>query len=271
MALYPLLISFFFLLPVLIGIWAHGAGVNVANPDNVLLVMVENYSPSFVFSFVIVGALAALMSTADSQLLSLSTMLTCDTMGKKVRYSKIVTVLLTSFAIIFITFGYNPRTGIMGTLVSTTFSGLVVLFPSVIATLYWKKATKWGCMASIIGGEFKEETYGDFQREMDLRTGCKQNDVRHARAVGQNVRPLGQPFDHGMGVRALVHVQDRDFLTRQDERRRPRPGDRHTPGGGRFVSIRRPQDGHVRDGPQGCDLLHRLVRRAVFPHGDAVM
>ncbi len=154
MALYPLLISFFFLLPVLIGVWAHGAGVDVANPDNVLLVMVENYTPSFVFSFVIVGALAALMSTADSQLLSLSTMLTCDIVGKKVRYSRVVTILLTAFAVVFIVFGYNPRTGIMGTLVGTTFSGLVVLFPSVLATLYWKRTTKWGCMASIIGGEF---------------------------------------------------------------------------------------------------------------------
>jgi len=153
MALYPLLISFFFLLPVLIGVWAHGASIEVSNPDNVLLLMVRNYTPSFVFSFVIVGALAALMSTADSQLLSLSTMLTCDIMGKKVKYSRVMTVLLASFAIIFIVFGYSPKTGIMGTLVSTTFSGLVVLFPSVLATLYWKKATKWGCMASILGGE----------------------------------------------------------------------------------------------------------------------
>ena len=41
----------------------------------------------------------------------------------------------------------------MGTLVKTTFSGLVVLAPSVIATLYWKRATKEGCIASILGGE----------------------------------------------------------------------------------------------------------------------
>lgn len=154
MALYPLLISFFFLLPVLIGVWAHGAGIEVSNPDNVLLLMMKNYSPSFVFSFAIVGALAALMSTADSQLLSLSTILTCDIMGKKVKYSRFVTAFLTFFVLIFIIFGYNPKAGIMGTLVSTTFSGLVVLFPSVLATLYWRRATKWGCMASIIGGEF---------------------------------------------------------------------------------------------------------------------
>ena len=153
MILYPLLISFFFLFPVLIGVWAHGAGVQINNPDNVLLVMVERYTPPFIFSFVIVGALAALMSTADSQLLSISTILTCDIFGRKVRWSRIITILLAIFATLFVIFGYNPKTGIMGTLVKTTFSGLVVLFPATIATLYWKRATKLGCIASIIGGE----------------------------------------------------------------------------------------------------------------------
>lgn len=153
MVAYPVLISFFFLLPVLIGVWAHGTGMDVANPDNVLLLMVKHYTPVPVFSFVIVGALAALMSTADSQLLSLSTMITCDMVGKRVDFSRIITVLLTLFAMVFVLFGYDPKTGIMGTLVKTTFSGLVVLAPAVIATLYWRGATKWGCVAGIMGGE----------------------------------------------------------------------------------------------------------------------
>lgn len=153
MILYPILISFFFLLPVLIGVWAHGAGLEVANPDHVLLLMVESFAPTPVFAFLMVGALAALMSTADSQLLTLSTMLTCDVVGKKVRYSQVITILLAVFAVAFVLVGYDPQTGIMGTLVDTTFSGLVVLAPAVIATLYWKQATKWGCIASILGGE----------------------------------------------------------------------------------------------------------------------
>jgi len=153
MILYPVLISFFFLLPVLIGVWAHGAGIETANPDNVLLLMVEKYTPPAVFSLVIIGALAALMSTADSQLLAVSTLLTCDFLGKKVGRSKIITIMLTIFAVAFVIFGYNPKAGIMGTLVKTTFSGLVVLFPATFATLYWQKATKWGCIFSIIGGE----------------------------------------------------------------------------------------------------------------------
>jgi SSS family solute:Na+ symporter len=62
-------------------------------------------------------------------------------------------IVLSLFAILFVIGGYDPKVGIMGTLVSTTFSGLAVLCPTTIAALYWKKATKYGCISSIIIGE----------------------------------------------------------------------------------------------------------------------
>ncbi len=160
MILYPVVVSFLFLFPVLIGVWAHGTGLEIAagSEDMVLPMMVATYTPSFVFAFVMVGALAALMSTADSQLLSLSTMLSRDIPVKKKRVSeilfgKILIIILSLFAILFVIGGYDPKVGIMGTLVSTTFSGLAVLCPTAIAALYWKRATKYGCIASIIVGE----------------------------------------------------------------------------------------------------------------------
>jgi SSS family solute:Na+ symporter len=161
MVLYPIVVSFLFLFPVLIGVWAHGAGVimPVGQEDMVLPMMVQNYAPSMVFVFVMVGALAALISTADSQLLSLSTMLSHDLLGLKkgrleVLYGRVLIVLLSLFAVLFVISGYDPNEGIMGTLVKTTFSGLVVLCPTTLAALYWKKATKYGCISSIIVGEF---------------------------------------------------------------------------------------------------------------------
>jgi SSS family solute:Na+ symporter len=160
MILYPLVVSFFFLFPVLLGVWAHGAGLSVVagSEDMVLPMMVQRFTPSFIFAFVMTGALAALISTADSQLLSLSTMLSHDLLGLKkgkreVLYGKAIIVLLSLFTVLFVIGGYNPNEGIMGTLVKTTFSGLVVLCPTTIAALYWKRATKYGCIASIIIGE----------------------------------------------------------------------------------------------------------------------
>jgi SSS family solute:Na+ symporter len=149
------------LFPVLIGVWAHGSGlpVSAGQEDMVLPMMVANYAPSLVYAFVMVGALAALMSTADSQLLSLSTMLSHDLPWKKhhkleILIGKILIIILSLFAIWFVVSGYDPKTGIMGTLVATTFSGLAVLCPTTIAALYWKRATKYGCIASILVGEF---------------------------------------------------------------------------------------------------------------------
>ena len=164
MVLYPILVSFLFLFPVLIGVWANGASESVSSliaqspSDMVLPIMVANYAPSFIFAFVMIGALAALMSTADSQLLSLSTMLSRDIPIKKkliseILFGKILIIILSLFAILFVVGGYDPKVGIMGTLVSTTFSGLAVLCPTTIAALYWKRATKYGCISSIIIGE----------------------------------------------------------------------------------------------------------------------
>jgi len=159
MILYPVVVSFLFLFPVLIGVWAHGAGLELAEGEatNVLPLMVEKYA-SVVYPFVMIGALAALMSTADSQLLSLSTMLSRDLPFKRFKIKeillgKIFIMILALFAILFVVFGYDTKAGIMGTLVSTTFSGLAVLCPTTIAALYWKRATKYGCIASIIIGE----------------------------------------------------------------------------------------------------------------------
>jgi SSS family solute:Na+ symporter len=160
MILYPIVVSFLFLFPVLIGVWAHGAGIKIASgsEDMVLPIMVATYTPNFIFAFVMIGALAALMSTADSQLLSLSTMISRDIPIKKkllseITIGKFVIIILSLFAIVFVIGGYDPKVGIMGTLVSTTFSGLAILCPTTIAALYWKKATKYGCISSIIIGE----------------------------------------------------------------------------------------------------------------------
>lgn len=159
MILYPIIVAFLFFAPVLIGVWAHGAGLEIKDGqyDKVLPLMVERYA-SPIYPFVMIGALSALMSTADSQLLALSTMLSRDLPFKKLKLSeivigKIIIILLSLFAILFVIFGYDPNVGIMGTLVATTFSGLAVLFPTTVAAIYWKNATKFGCIASIVLGE----------------------------------------------------------------------------------------------------------------------
>jgi solute:Na+ symporter, SSS family len=160
MFFYPITVAIVFFIPVVIGVWAHGAGLLLSSSevDMVLPLMVKLFAPEGIYLFVMIGALAALMSTADSQLLSLATMFSRDLPFKKksedVKRGKIFIFLLVIGTILFILLGYDPSEGIMGTLVKSTFSGLAVLFPTVIAVLYWKKATAIACVLSIIIGEF---------------------------------------------------------------------------------------------------------------------
>ena len=157
MIFYPIIVSLLFFFPVIIGIWASTAPIEISgNEDTVLPLMVKNFAPYPVFGFVMLGALAALMSTADSQLLSISSMISHDIpliKRKKVIATRIMVLLLSLFTIFFVIFSYDPTVGIMGTLVNTTFSGLIVLSPITLAILYWKRVTKWGCIAGIVFGE----------------------------------------------------------------------------------------------------------------------
>ena len=159
MLAYPAVVAIVFFIPVVIGVWAHGALVEIAPSeiDMVLPTMVRLFAPEGVYLFVMIGALAALMSTADSQLLSLATMFSHDLPFKKkknvVKRGRVFIFILVFSAILFILLGYDPSVGIMGTLVKGTFSGLAVLFPTVFAVLYWKKTTAMACISSIVIGE----------------------------------------------------------------------------------------------------------------------
>lgn len=159
MLFYPLTVAIVFFIPVVIGVWAHGAGLilTASETDMVLPRMVQLFAPEGVYLFVMIGALAALMSTADSQLLSLATMFSHDlpfkSKSQEVLRGKAFIFLLVIGAVLFILLGYDPSEGIMGTLVKSTFSGLAVLFPTVIAVLYWSKTTAHACVSSIVIGE----------------------------------------------------------------------------------------------------------------------
>ncbi len=156
MILYPFVISFLFLIPVLIGVWARGAGIE-AGTNQIMIAMIENYTPKWLYYLVMLGALSALMSTADSQLFSISTMFVRDlNIGKRmdeVKAGMLITWLMALFTIITAYLFLQSGSDIMSFLLKNSFSGLAVLAPAFIYVLYSNEKSAPLAMISIIAGE----------------------------------------------------------------------------------------------------------------------
>lgn len=158
---YPLVTATMFICPVLIGMWGHISFPELAakNTDQIFPLMLREYTPVWLSSLVMVGALAALMSTLDSQLLALSSMITRDVYTSYFRKNAslkeqtfVGRVLIFVLAIIGLIIAYNPPASISA-IATQAFTGLAVLFPTVMAALYIKRVNPLSCIISILVGE----------------------------------------------------------------------------------------------------------------------
>lgn len=153
----PLIISLF---PVIIGVLGHLTFPDLTGKaaDQILPMMLVEHSTEWFAALVLTGALAAFMSTLDSQLLALSTIVTRDfilpfreetTLSDQVKLGRIIVV---AFAFIGLAIAAHPFDTIfdMGKL---AFSGLSVLFPITFGLLYWKRFHAGTAVIAIIVGE----------------------------------------------------------------------------------------------------------------------
>ena len=154
----PLVVS---LLPVMIGVLGHLSFPDLKGreADQILPMMLSEHTPKWFATLVMTGALAAFMSTLDSQLLALSTIATRDfhlpfsngTMDvkKQVKVGRVWVVIL---AMIGLAIAAEPFDTIfdMGKL---AFAGLSILFPVTYAVLHWKNVNKAFLILSILVGE----------------------------------------------------------------------------------------------------------------------
>ena len=132
--------------------------------ENVFIVMIEKLFTTdiaipFIGGIFLCGILAAIMSTADSQLLVAASSVSEDIYkgiinpkadDKKVlKLSRLVVVVV---AIIAYVIALDPNSSIMG-LVSNAWAGFGSAFgPLVVCSLFWKRTNKPGAIASMISG-----------------------------------------------------------------------------------------------------------------------
>ncbi|WP_019506870.1 sodium:solute symporter family protein [Pleurocapsa sp. PCC 7319] len=158
---YPIITIILFICPVSIGMWGHLAFPELAGKaaDEIFPLMLGEYTSKWLASLVMVGALSAFMSTLDSQLLALSSMMTRDvytvyfrpqaSLSEQTLVGRLFIIIL---ALIGLSLAYQPPESILA-LATEAFTGLSVLFPTVIAALYFKNVSSLSCMLSIIFGE----------------------------------------------------------------------------------------------------------------------
>ena len=166
---HPIFIMIVWVPCVLVGVWATAAIAPGSDPPRALVA--PHFPPNAVLAYMVkqltgpllgglltAGILAAIMSSLDSQFLSLGTIFSNDIVvhyGGEERFTDRQKVLLARAFIVLIvavTYGFSlfePRR--VFTLGVWCFSGFSSLFPVVLAALYWRRMTLLGATLGILG------------------------------------------------------------------------------------------------------------------------
>ena len=130
-----------------------------ADAEKVFLVMSEQLFPPFVAGLIWSAVLAAIMSTASSQLLVTASAISKDFYNAFIRkdasdkelilVSRITVLVVAALAIIL---GLDPNNYIL-TMVAYAWAGFGAAFgPCILLSLFWKRMTKNGALAGIVVG-----------------------------------------------------------------------------------------------------------------------
>jgi sodium/proline symporter len=128
------------------------------NPETVFIVMIQQLLNPWVGGILLAAVLAAVMSTADSQLIVSSTALTEDFyrafLNKDASDMTLVWVgRLTVVGVAVVAYVLALQGGAVLDIVAYAWAGFGAAFgPVVILSLFWPKMTKAGAYAGIIGG-----------------------------------------------------------------------------------------------------------------------
>ena len=143
---------------VLIGIIGLALFKQLPDPEKVMPLLATAILPEWVAGVVIAAITAAIMSTADSQLLVATSSMVEDVyhklinpaaeQEKLVHYSRVSVLLLSAIAFLLALQG-----GVVYFLVAFAWGGLAASFgPLIILSLWWKRTTKWGAIAGMLSG-----------------------------------------------------------------------------------------------------------------------
>lgn len=156
--IYPIALLLAWVPAVMIGFWGAAQISGLENPDFVLPAMVGQFLPVWALGFALAGLLAAIMSSLDGQVLTLSTFFSEDIIRKFVDrdVSEEQEVLYTrAFLILIFLAAYAGALLTRDTIIDTAtfaFSGYALMFFPVVSAFYWKRSTEVTVYAGLIWG-----------------------------------------------------------------------------------------------------------------------
>jgi len=142
----------------IVGLGAYGTG-HFEDPERLMPFMAQTLLPGWLAGIMISGAIAAMMSTADSQLLVTTSTLSEDVIKRFFRrkataeelavFSRGATLVVGLLAFVLAV----ASTDVVFRMVSFAWSGLSAAFgPGLLLTLWWKRTSGDGVLAGMIGG-----------------------------------------------------------------------------------------------------------------------
>lgn len=153
-AVYPWAFVLLFVPLTLIGLWGviEFPGLEGKAADSIFPLMVSQLSP-LLSAIGLVAILAAIMSSLDGQVLTMSTLASVDLVGEQKRFDprtvgRLAVIALATPALIIALF----RPERIFQISAFAFSGYTLLVPVFIAAFYWKRSTAAGILTGSIAG-----------------------------------------------------------------------------------------------------------------------
>ncbi len=172
--IYPLGLILLYLPITLIGVW--GAldipGLVGKESDKILPLLVEKHLPFWLSAVGLAAILAAVMSSLDGQILTISTMIAVDILGGKEHHARtrVGRVGVIVIAAVCLVIALIRPAGIFDISVYA-FSGYTLIVPVMVAGLFWQRSTRTSILAGALVGHgllaayylgFQFETFGTF-------------------------------------------------------------------------------------------------------------
>lgn len=156
---YPICIAIVWVPSVLLGVLGNDTfpGLSVPESNSVMVRLISFHAPELLAGLLGAGVFAAVMSSLDSQTLSLGTMFTKDVVqhygfGDSMSDRQLITsgrIFVAAILTVTYVLSLGTRTTIfaMGTWSFTGFAGLL---PVIVAALYWRRSTKVGAFCAVV-------------------------------------------------------------------------------------------------------------------------